>query len=305
MKFQTISLQDYDRLSPYFTNQTYPLCSYSLPSLLSWQTKAYHPVAAFSRDSLIIGADYAHQPELRHLILPLGKGKKWQPEELRDLCRESRFPAFWFAPESWIKETGKEALETFFLVEEQSAYADYIYLKEDLATLKGRKYAKKRNLISQFQRTYSEDRIEIRPITTGDIPECLTFLEEWCRERKCDRDPETDMACEKIAAANAIEMIDHTDYKGLKLSLDGNLVAFGIANRLTSDMGVLHFEKALGSIKGLYQYFDKECCARLFSPDIHFINKESDMDEPGLAHAKSSYHPVRRERSFVLTPKAA
>ncbi|TWI73293.1 hypothetical protein LZ24_01382 [Desulfobotulus alkaliphilus] len=301
MKFRKISIQDYNELAPYFKNQKYPLCSYSLPSLLSWQTKAYHPVAAIAADSLIIAADYTQQTELRHLILPLSPERDWTPEELHSLCLESDFPAIWFVPETWLERVDQEALQHFFTVEEQSAYTDYIYAKEDLAELKGRKYAKKRNLISQFERNFSEDRMEIRPITTDDIPDCLDFLEEWCRERKCDRDPEADMACEKIAAANAIELIDHTEFRGLRLSLDGRLVAFGIGNRLTADMGVLHFEKAMGSVKGLYQYFDRECCRRLFSEDILFINKESDMDEPGLAHAKNSYYPIRKEKSFVLT----
>lgn len=304
MKFQRISLQDYGTFAPYFKNQRYPLCSYSLPSLLSWQTTAYHPVAAFTEDSLIIAAEYTQKTELRHLILPLSPERDWTPEALHRLCLDSNFPTYWFVPESWIEKTGKEALETFFDVEEQSAYTDYIYLKEDLAELKGRKFSKKRNLISQFERNFSKDRIATAPMGPQDIPECLDFLEAWCQERNCDRDPETDMACEKIAAANAIRLIDNTDFRGLRLSLDGKMVAFGIANRLTRDMGVLHFEKALGSIKGLYQYFDRECCRRLFAPEISFINKESDMDEPGLAHAKNSYHPIRKEKSFVLTVKS-
>jgi hypothetical protein len=303
MKFHKITLQDYDRLAPFFRNQAYPLCSYSLPSLLSWQTQAYYPVAALTEDSLIIAAEYTQKTELRHLILPLAPEKDWTPEALHRLCLDSGFPTYWFVPETWIRKVGEKDLEVFFRVEEQSAYTDYIYLKEDLSELKGRKYSKKRNLISQFERSFTEDRIHIAAIGPEDIPECLDFLELWCRERNCERDPEADMACEKIAAANAIHLIDDSHFRGLRLSIDGRLVAFGIANRLTQDMGVLHFEKALGSIKGLYQYFDRECCRRLFSPDIVFINKESDMDEPGLAHAKNSYHPIRKEKSFVLTAK--
>lgn len=303
MKFERIFPETYPKLIPYFKNQPYPLCSYSLPSLLSWQTRAYHPVAAFTEESLVIAAEYSQKSELRHLILPLCPEKDWTAEALHRLCLDSGFPCYWFVPESFLDLQGKEAFTPFFHVEEQSAYTDYIYLKEDLAELKGRKYAKKRNLISQFERSFSEDRMDIRPMSLEDIPECLAFLEDWCMEKNCERDPEADMACEKIAAANAIRLIDNTDFKGLRLSLDGRLVAFGIANRLTRDMGVLHFEKALGSIKGLYQYFDRECCRRLFGPDIVFINKESDMDEPGLAHAKASYHPVRKEKSFILTAK--
>ena len=82
--------------------------------------------------------------------------------------------------------------------------------------------------------------------------------------------------------------------------LDGEINAFGIASRLTENMGVLHFEKAFASKKGLYQYFDRECARRLFK-GCSYINKESDMNVPGLAKAKKSYHPVMTVKSYILT----
>ena len=68
-------------------------------------------------------------------------------------------------------------------------------------------------------------------------------------------------------------------------------------------MGVLHFEKALSNIKGLYQYFDSECAKRLFK-GYKYINKESDMGDPGLAKSKKSYHPVMIVKSYKLIIKS-
>ena len=56
-------------------------------------------------------------------------------------------------------------------------------------------------------------------------------------------------------------------------------------------------------IKGLYQYFDQLCTDRLLN-GYRYINKESDMDVPGLAKAKKSYHPVMKIKSYKLILKS-
>jgi hypothetical protein len=89
------------------------------------------------------------------------------------------------------------------------------------------------------------------------------------------------------------------DLNGIYLRVDGEISAFGIAAYLTKDMGVLHFEKAFTNIKGLYQYFDNLCAKTLFD-GFQFINKESDMNIPGLAKVKKSYHPTMMVKSYKL-----
>jgi len=68
---------------------------------------------------------------------------------------------------------------------------------------------------------------------------------------------------------------------------------------LTQEMGVMHFEKALAGIKGLYQYFDNICVKHLLK-DYKYTNKENDMGLPGLIKSKKSYHPVMMIRSYEL-----
>jgi hypothetical protein len=68
-------------------------------------------------------------------------------------------------------------------------------------------------------------------------------------------------------------------------------------------MATLQYEKAFGSIKGLYQYFDN-ACARMLVNGYTYLNKESDMGIPGLTKAKKSYHPLKMVRSVKLILKA-
>ena len=88
---------------------------------------------------------------------------------------------------------------------------------------------------------------------------------------------------------------------GVLVRVDGRVVGFGIGYRVTDALGALHFEKAFASIKGLYQYLDRECAQRLFRDRFERVTKESDMGLPGLAHAKQSYGPVEMIPCCSLT----
>lgn len=305
MKLHPLTHEDYPALAPFFENQRHRLCAYSLPSLLSWSNDEYYPVGAVDGDALIVAAEFNREKEKRHLILPVSPRREYSPEALHALARKLDYSAYWFVTEDYLKQFDPKRVEALFTVREQEEYGDYVYRASDLAELKGNRYSKKRNLISQFSREYlqQEDRVLLSAITPEDAPECIRFLNDWCEERSCDAAAmKDDLACERQAALNAISHLEEYASRGLLLRIDGKVCAFGIGSYLTATMGVLHFEKALSRVKGLYQYFDRECARRLFKGMI-FINKESDMNVPGLAKAKQSYYPVMRIKSFELVLK--
>ena len=300
MKFKPLKPSDYPQLKKFFRQQKYKLCAYSLPSIIVWSNDSYQPYGAVADESLFVCAEFSHQPENRHLILPVSPSKVYHPETLQDIALDLGFDAYCFVSEEYIQEYGKNVLNAFFDIEEETEFEDYIYLTEDLAKLKGNKYSKKRNLINQFRRHYVDrNRVRIEPITSADVDECIVFLEKWCQEHDCDSNPDETLACEKQAAINTLENMEILEVRGLLLRLDGIVSAFGIASHLTDRMGVLHFEKAFADIKGLYQYFDNQCAKRLFK-GYTYINKESDMNLPGLAKAKKSYHPTMMVKSYKM-----
>ncbi len=303
MQLSPLTPDDYPVLKPFFENQRHRLCVYSLPSLLSWINDEYQPYGVIDGDALIVAAEFNRQKEKRHLILPISPHKQYPPEDLHALARELDHRAYWFVTEDYIQQYGISRVESLFTIREQEEFDDYVYRTSDLAELKGNKYSKKRNLISQFSREYLDrNRVRIEPISQDQAPDCIRFLNEWCEERGCDAGMQEDLACERQAAANIIEHLEEFSSEGLLLRIDEKVCAFGIGSYLTSTMGVLHFEKAFSRIKGLYQYFDCQCARLLFNGYI-FINKESDMSVPGLTKAKKSYYPVMRIKSFELVLK--
>jgi hypothetical protein len=300
MKLQLLTPKDYLLFKPFFENQGYRLCIYSLPSLISWSNDAYQPYAAVYQDALILAADFYRDTQKRHLILPVSPHSQFTPEMLYALAEELGYPSYWFVTEDYLQQYALDYLESLFTIREQEEYGDYIYRTSDLTELPGNKYSKKRNLVHQFVKEYvSAGRVSVEPITSKSAAECIHFLDEWCKERQCDKNEYDELACERQAALNTIRHIEMFAVKGILLRIDGNVSAFGIGAHLTDDIGVLHFEKAFARYKGLYQYFDNQC-ARLLFEGYSFINKESDMGIPGLAKAKQSYHPAIRVKSYEL-----
>ena len=302
MKYRPLTPSDYASIKPFFDGQRYPLCPYSLSSIIVWANEVYQPYGAVLDESLIIFASFTRHKERSHLILPVSPGREHSPGELAEICRQTGYDTYWFIPEEYLERHGKEALEGLFTIERQEEYDDYVYRTEDLATLAGNRYSKKRNLINQFERDYFDKGgdVIIRTISPEDVTGCLEFLDRWCEERDCDVDRDEDLACEWNATRNALHNIDTLGFRSIMLSIDGTPQAFGIASQLTQTMSALHFQKASAQFKGLYQFFDRECARRLF-PELEYLNKESDMSLPGLIQAKRSYHPVMMVQSYKLS----
>jgi hypothetical protein len=233
--------------------------------------------------------------------LPLSLSGDVLPETLRDIAVSLDFRRYWFVPGDYV-ERHRQNLESLFLMEEQGEFEDYVYLAEDLASLKGNRFVRKRNLIHQFQREFMGNgvRVHVEPVAVESVPECLSFLEAWCGQRDCDIDGDIDLACERRAVITSLENLEALDLKGILIRVDGTVNAFGIASRLNDEMGILNYEKAFSNVKGLYQFLDNECAKHLFA-GYRYINKESDMNLPNLARMKRSYRPVMRVKSYKLT----
>ena len=305
MKFEPIYPADYRRLKPYARNQPHQLCVYSLPCVLVWRNEHYHPEAAELDNLLLVAGRFPGEPRKNHLILPFAPQQgPIPPEHLWHLARAAGFHQYHSVPQTYVDRFAADGLSRWFDVRRQNAFDDYIYRQRDLAELRGNRFAKKRNLIHQFQREYEDTgRVSLEALQARNRSECLDFLEEWCLERDCAPQDNLELACEKQAATHMLNEFEHMEVQGLVARVDGEVQAFGIGTRLTVEMGVLHFEKAAGGIKGLYQFFDRECARRLFADSL-YINKESDMGVPGLAKAKKSYHPAYQVKAYTLQLKS-
>jgi uncharacterized protein len=304
MEFNRIVLTDFAALKPYFADQRYRLCDYSLASIIAWQNQHYHPLVSVRGGFLVVGAEFSQAPRKRHLMMPIGPQAELSPEALAALTREAGYDRIWFVPRCYLETYGEDAVAAHFKIQRDPELDDYVYRREDLAELAGGKYAKKRNLVRQFTRSHVETgRVFVGPIKKNDVADCIDYLEIWCQAHACDAEMEGELACEHDAAVNTLENLDLLEVKGLHLRIDGEVKAFGVSARLTDEMATLQYEKADAEVKGLYQYFDQQCARQLFN-GYTYINKESDLGIAGLAKSKRSYYPVKKIKAYRLLLKA-
>ncbi len=180
-----------------------------------------------------------------------------------------------------------EALEgdPRFSVEPTRDHFDYVYAREDLATLAGRDYSNKRNHINYFERRYD---YTYEPLTPDNIEACVRVACEWCEKYRCEDD--MNLLEERDAVRETLENFSLLHVEGGVVSVEGRIQAFSVGERLNEETMVVHIEKADPDIRGLYQIINREfvqhCCT-----DVAWINREQDLGVPGLRRAKHSYHP--------------
>lgn len=157
---------------------------------------------------------------------------------------------------------------------------DYVYLREDLASLKGKKYHKKRNQVNAFINNYS---YEERPLTQENMDDAFQILKQWKEGREDEGD--------YTASKEALELADFLELNGYMVYVDGSPAAYtmgeGIANHSTY---VIHIEKALGQYRGIYQFIN-QAYASVLGTKYKYINREQDLGDEGLRQAKLTYRP--------------
>jgi len=299
MRFTPITPADYAHLKSFFAGQKYRHSSYSLSGIVVWNNCAFNNYYAKQDGYLVVSESHIANPKARWLLLPVGR--QLPPAELAALVKKAGHDIVRYVPEEYIAACGQAEAEKFFSVLREPEYDDYVYERAGLASLKGAKYHKKRNLIAQFERgAAAAEKVEVLALSPELAGECGEFVERWYQYRREKYAFWTDeLGCEHNALVQTLNNFALTGVEGLAVKVGGRIEGLGIASRLTDDMAVLNFEKANEEIKGLYQYLDRECAVRLYAA-AKYLNKESDLGDEGLRQAKESYYPAFKVASYRL-----
>lgn len=201
------------------------------------------------------------------------------------------FAAF-TTPQTWTRTP--EALylllqgclgERVQIIETESQW-EYVYLQEELATLPGNKYHKKRNHANQFKKHYG---ISYKTLDVDRIHEAIALQEIWCQYRACKDTPAL------LAEGNVVLKVLN-NWQALPTLVGGSLydgdrmVAFSVGEPLNDEMFIVHFEKAYMDYRGAYQAINM-IFAEHAAKGYTYVNREQDAGEATLRHAKRSYFP--------------
>lgn len=170
---------------------------------------------------------------------------------------------------------------------EQRGQWDYLYLTQDLIELSGNRLHKKKNLLNQFVKKYDFD---YRDFGSRQIEHAMAMQEDWCTWRDCE-------SSEVLAAENRaiLRVLGHWNELGSILGgalfVNEIIVAYTLAEPLSEDTLLIHFEKGCPDYKGVYQAINQMFLSHAGRP-YRWVNREQDLDNDGLRKAKLSYQPA-------------
>jgi len=172
---------------------------------------------------------------------------------------------------------------------------DYLYDSQEMATLDGKKFHKKRNHVHQFQTTYPTGfQGRDMDLSDRDTEAALELLERW----QAPREDRSDYLPSKDAVIHRGEL----ELTGRLWTLDGKTIAFAQGEPTQRGAAfTIHFEKADGEYRGVYQTIFLDW-AQTLKETWPLINREQDLGEPGLRQAKETYRPVGYVRKFQVWP---
>ena len=188
-------------------------------------------------------------------------------------------------------EKQKNILDVFCRIKWESfdGDSDYIYNRESISRLAGRKLHKKKNHVNHFFNQYSE--VIYSYITERNLPDALKIAEAWFTERKTEENLKEP---ERRCIAKAAEYWRELKMFGGILYADGDAVAMNMSSALSPNCVDTHFEKAVGRFAddGAYAVINKEFAGSAEIAGFFYINREEDMGISGLKKAKMSYQPA-------------
>lgn len=291
IKFHDITLADKAWMDARFAEDDRNACEYTFANNFIWRN-VYQVEVAEADGCLVIrfvrSGAYCYS-------YPVGAGdKKAVIERLLVQCQKDKIPLC-MSPLS--EEDRSQLLRWFpgkFLIEGNRDSYDYIYSREKLATLAGKKLHGKRNHIARFM---DADDWEYEPMTEKNLEECRTMTYTWIRMRSEKWNEE--MEQEIMVLHEAFDHMEELGLIGGALRKGGEIVAFCMGEPMNSNTFVVHFEKAYPMMQGAYPMINQQFVQHVCG-EYEYVNREDDTGDPGLRKAKLSYYP-----EILLTKYAA
>lgn len=284
IEFKDITLADKDLIQSFTLGSLRRNCDLSFANLCSWIFLYQTKYAVM--DNYLLLRFYAGE-ELAYMM-PVGTGDvKLVLEALIKDAEEMGAKLRMLGVCVGMKADIEAVMPGRFTFTEDRDYFDYIYLRTDLATLKGKKFQAKRNHINKFKKQYPD--YEYKPLTPDLVPECLKLEEEWCRANNCEE--QLALGAERKSMTYALNHMEALGLTGGVLHVNGKIAAFTYGAPINHETWDTCVEKADTGIEGSYAMINYEYANHIDEQYI-YVNREEDLGLEGLRKAKLSYQPV-------------
>lgn len=278
-----LELDHFDTLQPFLLDNRHGVSEFSMASLYPFTKKRHYTVSAYSHQDkiayIIRGIQFNDGKEETFAMLPAGYPGKDLTDDLFGRVDEINAISEDLQP-NW--ESSLSANHPNLTLTEDRDNADYIYRKRELIELTGKVLHKKLVHALHFVEDH-HDRILI-PSHIAKSSDMIEVLDKWAEGR--------DLVEDYKATLLAIECREALGLKGVVLYTADTPVAFTLGEEDGSSRFIIHIEKAIGGLRGVYQYINRAFAAELPERVIE-INREQDLGIPGLRQAKKTYSPSR------------
>lgn len=196
------------------------------------------------------------------------------------------------------------AMPGYFYATADRTYTDYIYLRESLTTLSGKKLQPKRNHVNKFLAAYPHYVYE--PLTPAHFDECRRLDEQWTAAKEEEEgeaeEARLTYADERRSMNYVFDNWDRLGGCGGVLRVDGIMVAFTYGAPINADTFDVCVEKADREYEGSYAVINRDF-ARHIPEQYVYINREEDLGIEGLRRAKLAYRPAVLLHKYTVMTK--
>ena len=289
LKFEPISLDKQNAYLEMLTRCPQISSDYSFMNIWGW-AEDYGLTWAWSDDCVWIRQT---RPEVMYWA-PVAH---WFDIDWRErLPGQSGGPSVFIRIPDKLAEHWQTTLKDRATFEEERGHWDYVYSVQELIDLKGNRFHKKKNLLRQFIKKYDYTYVPFEPELIG---QAMAMQEDWCVWRDCE-------SSEVLLAENQAIFRVLENWEQLKgtmggaIMVDGTMVAYTVAEALTPQSVVIHFEKGDTRFKGVYQAINQMFLAHS-AREFVTVNREQDLNDEGLRKSKLSYNPTELLRKSRVT----
>lgn len=271
-------------------------CDLNFMNLLSWRT-LYSTEAAYCGPWLVFR--FMANGQLAYLP-PIGPDN-WHDilAAMRDDAAAMGYPFMLLGVCEQALARLQKAMPDYFHAVANRNYTDYIYRRDALATLAGKKLQPKRNHFNRFVHNYPD--YEFKPLTKEDFDDCLTLYQTWnAHKAEAPNDAPLSYEAEQRSLRCVLEHWDELHGLGGILHVGGKTVAFTYGAPINYDTFDVCMEKADPSYDGVFAAINREF-VRTIPEQYTLINREEDLGIEGLRKAKLSYHPHLLLHKYTVT----
>ncbi len=272
-EFKKLGYDDRARLAPILRAKNSYLSEYSFTNAYLFREPHKYEIAVCGSCTFLRGVTY----DGFRYMMPVCPIETIPLEKILLMAEHTDF--FFPIQENWLEYFPEKYFEYGFT----EGDSDYIYLTGRLASMAGRKLAKKRNLLKQYNEGYETKDLPLTPELFDDAKAVLDVWEKEIRESPNHGSDyeETLEALEKMTEFNLMGMISYAD---------GKPSGFVLGEELNDETFVLHFAKGCREYKGIFQHLYNSF-AKTLEGKYKYMNFEQDLGKDSLRQAKSTYYP--------------